>query len=103
MEALLLAVLVLVAVPAPAWRCLDIRCLCMQTGQDPVHQAAHCRPKARSLPNHMLELERVMEYAEYAEYAECAEYDAYDEYARYDKYVKYTKNMQIPFAYEQPL
>ncbi len=30
-------------------KCLDIRCLHMQTGLDPVHPAAHRRPKARSL------------------------------------------------------
>ena len=54
MQALLLVELVIVSVPAPAWQCLDIRCLHMQTGLDPVHPAALRRPKARSLSEELI-------------------------------------------------
>ncbi len=97
MEALRLVVLVLVAVPAPAWWCLDIRCLHMQTGLDPVHLAAHRRPKAQSLSK-----QYVITWIGYSICRTCRtcttmKYDEYDKYFKYDTYswhdqhVKYTE------------
>ena len=52
----------------------------MQTSPDPVYPAAHRRPKARSLSNHMLELEKDVQYAEYAN----VQYMKFVQYMKYD-------------------
>ena len=90
--------------------CLDLRCLDMKAGLDPV-LAVHSLTAQSLFETSVREKykqysELSPEYAKYTQYVENDKYDTYDKYDKYDtynKYEKYMTNMKTVFGIWTPL